>query len=428
MPSGSHRKGYQLWLFTFLLLASLPTYADFGARPIGWTDVESADFQDYVGRSLNQQRLMVPSFWMHYWLEQKVRKLSPANESSRLPTRVFILKRDNINAFAMPGQVIGLHRGLWRVAEDDSELLSVVAHEMGHLSLDHFSRLSQQRGRQPWLIASGILLSILLADQNPEAANATLFGTLAGSAQSQLNFSRAMELEADQWGQQRLADAGLDPDGARRFFDALTDATAALQAFEYLSTHPIGTSRTRRLTTPEHDTRSQASYPFRVMQAELDGKKWPEPNESTDESDPFSLFLTAHYQFQQNNNIETLQKSLTQLLELHPSFLPARIDRIKLFDQTDPALRCTELTSLTTEIRKRFITLDVVQIMADTSRMCDSALKDFWHAEQLWQSGREAQAVNYLRNRLQAELTTNDLARLREQLRQYEERLARSPS
>jgi predicted Zn-dependent protease len=170
-------------------------------------------------------------------------QISP--EQQQLAWEIMIGKDRSINAFALPGGYFGLHLGLVGAVSTRDELASVLAHELTHVSQRHIARqISKQNQQSPWLLGAMILGSIA-ASKNPQAANAVITGSQAVSAQSQLNFSRDMEREADRIGFSILQEAGMDVRGFTGMFDKLQSANRINDngSFPYLRTHPLTTER-----------------------------------------------------------------------------------------------------------------------------------------------------------------------------------------
>ncbi len=166
-------------------------------------------------------------------------------EQSQLAWEMMIGKDRTINAFALPGGYFGLHLGLVGVVTSRDELASVLAHELTHVSQRHIVRqISRQNQQTPWLIGAMILGSIA-ASKNPQAAGAVITGAQAAGAQSQLNFSRDMEREADRIGFAIAQEAGFDVRGFVGMFDKLQNANRINDngSFPYLRSHPLTTER-----------------------------------------------------------------------------------------------------------------------------------------------------------------------------------------
>lgn len=172
-----------------------------------------------------------------------------------------LLGRDrSVNAFALPGAYFGLHLGLVAVVTSRDELASVLAHELSHVTQRHIARmLARQSQQAPWLLGA-MILGILAASKNPGAANAMIVGGQAVGAQSQLNFSRDMEREADRVGFGIASQAGFAPQGFVSMFAKLQQVSRLNDVgnFPYLRSHPMSTERMAdmqsRIDVPEADT------------------------------------------------------------------------------------------------------------------------------------------------------------------------------
>jgi predicted Zn-dependent protease len=124
-------------------------------------------------------------------------------------------------------------------------LAAVLAHELSHVTQRHISRLmTQQQQQTPWLVGA-MILGVLAASKNPEAANAAIFGGQALAIQGQLNFSRDMEREADRVGFGIMIDAGFEGRGVAGMFEKLEQAARLNDngSFPYLRSHPLTTER-----------------------------------------------------------------------------------------------------------------------------------------------------------------------------------------
>ena len=157
-----------------------------------------------------------------------------------------LLGRDpTVNAFALPGGYLGVHLGLVGLVSNRDELASVLAHELSHVTQRHISRLTSQQSKiAPWMLGAMILGALVLG-RNADAGNAMIAGSQALAIQSQLNFSRDMEREADRIGYGVMTQAGFDPRGFVTMFDKLQQAARLNDtgSFPYLRTHPMTTER-----------------------------------------------------------------------------------------------------------------------------------------------------------------------------------------
>lgn len=157
----------------------------------------------------------------------------------------FVLRDPSVNAFAMPGGVIGVHTGLIVTSQGESELAGVLAHEIGHVEQHHMARMLSRQGNTTALLLASILVAVLAGRNSPNAAGAVLAGGQAAAIQSQLSYSRDYEREADRVGLQILNGSGLDPQGMPDFFERMYQHTRAVEnnAPTYLRTHPLTQDR-----------------------------------------------------------------------------------------------------------------------------------------------------------------------------------------
>jgi predicted Zn-dependent protease len=168
-----------------------------------------------------------------------------APEQEQLAWEMMIGKDRSINAFALPGGYFGLHLGLVGAVATRDELASVLAHELTHVSQRHIARqIGKQNQQSPWVIGA-MILGAIAASKNPQAAGAVVSGAQAVGAQSQLNFSRDMEREADRIGFSIMQGAGFDVRGFTGMFDKLQAANRINDngSFPYLRSHPLTTER-----------------------------------------------------------------------------------------------------------------------------------------------------------------------------------------
>ena len=163
---------------------------------------------------------------------------------------VALIRDRSINAFALPGGYLGVHLGLISAVSSADELASVLAHELSHVTQRHIARMIAQQGRQGPMVAAAMILGMLAASRTPtasgmSAANAVMVGGSAAAMQSQLNFSRDMEREADRIGYGVMTEAGFEPMGFVTMFEKLQQAARLNDngAFPYLRSHPMTNER-----------------------------------------------------------------------------------------------------------------------------------------------------------------------------------------
>ncbi|MBK6293221.1 MAG: M48 family metalloprotease [Rhodoferax sp.] len=187
----------------------------------------------------------VQGIWQPLLVAARARGDLSEELDQRFAWEVMLGRDRSINAFALPGGYLGLHLGLVGVVSSRDELASVLAHELSHVTQRHISRIMTKQSQQaPWLLGA-MILGALAASKSPDAANAVLVGSQAVAAQTQLNFSRDMEREADRVGYGILMQAGFDPQAFVTMFDKLGQSSRLNDsgAFPYLRSHPLTTER-----------------------------------------------------------------------------------------------------------------------------------------------------------------------------------------
>ena len=157
----------------------------------------------------------------------------------------FALNDNAINAFAMPGGFIGVNTGLILTTQSESELASVLGHEIAHVTQHHIARMISGQKFDSLASMALIAAAILSARSNPDAAMATIVGVQAAGIQQQINFTRIHEKEADRIGLGILEKSGYDNRAMPAFFERLQKATRLLEGNTpaYLRTHPVTNER-----------------------------------------------------------------------------------------------------------------------------------------------------------------------------------------
>ncbi len=157
------------------------------------------------------------------------------------PFEFFAIADSSINAFALPGGFVGVHSGLLLSAQSESELASVLSHEIAHVTQRHIARLIAAQQRVGLATMAALAVAILAARSNTQVSAAAIAAAQAGAIQSQLNFTREHEREADRIGLQIMEKSGFDVHAMPTFFERLQKATRVYEtgAPSYLRTHPL---------------------------------------------------------------------------------------------------------------------------------------------------------------------------------------------
>jgi predicted Zn-dependent protease len=230
------------------------------AEPVSAIDREHQRILAAYGGAYQDQRL-------EGVIRQTLDKLVAASDRPDLRYRVTILNSPAINAFALPTGHLYVTRGMLALANDTSELASVLSHEMAHVTARH-AAIREDQARQAAIVSR--VVSDVLSDPQTGAL------ALARSKIALASFSRTQELEADAIGVGISARAGYDPYGATRFLTAM-GRNAALKpaamsgadarSIDFLSSHPSTPDRVRNAlasarqhTSPGIGGRDRAGY------------------------------------------------------------------------------------------------------------------------------------------------------------------------
>jgi predicted Zn-dependent protease len=195
---------------------------------------------------------------------------------------------------------MGVHLGLISAVNSSDELASVLGHELSHITQRHIARSIGQQGKQTPLMLGAMIVGMLAASRTgsldaANAANAVMIGGPAAMMQSQLNFSRDMEREADRIGYSVMSDAGYNTQGFVTMFEKLDQAARLNDSgnFPYLRSHPMTTER-----IADAKARQQlASH--------------PKPQQMT----PLHAMMSARAQVLVDSSAQNLDRLVTQLTQ-----------------------------------------------------------------------------------------------------------------
>jgi predicted Zn-dependent protease len=182
----------------------------------------------------------------------------------------FAVNDQQINAFALPGGFVGVNTGLILLCQSESELASVLAHEISHVTQHHIAR-SVAKQKDALLATLAALAAAILASRSNSANSGQMTQAAVASAQGlavqmEINFTRQIEQEADRVGFQRLDAAGFDVTAMASFMERMQRAMRFVEgnAPSYLRDHPVTYER-----IAEAQARAQ-DKPFRQVKDSLD--------------------------------------------------------------------------------------------------------------------------------------------------------------
>jgi len=238
-------------LFNLILICPLISIAsvelpDFGASSGATLTLNQ---EQALGNLYMQQMrgmgIIYEDAYLNDYLNSISKKLVTAIQPSGRRFTFFLVNNPQINAFALPGGYIGVHTGLLAAATSESEVASVLAHEIAHVTQRHVARFFEKGSQMTLPALAALLGSAILATQNPSAGMGAMTATMATVRQSAINFQQQHEKEADRVGIDTLKKAGYDPHAMATFFERLLEMERfnSSNIPEFLRSHPLTASR-----------------------------------------------------------------------------------------------------------------------------------------------------------------------------------------
>ena len=234
---------YIFFISKICLSNELPDLGDYSETVIGGHEEKIIATQ--ILQQAHQSPSIINDVEIEDYLYGLTNQLVKASDYSGGGIKFFVVNDRSINAFAMLGGVIGIHTGLILSSNSESELASVLSHEIAHVTQRHIARLIGKLQKDSFKSYLGLGLALLLARSNPELARGALTASQALGVQTVLDFTRQNEKEADRVGIGILHKAGFDVRGSIDFFKTLQKGNQYSMggAPSFLRTHPITSER-----------------------------------------------------------------------------------------------------------------------------------------------------------------------------------------
>ncbi|WP_269532797.1 M48 family metalloprotease [Chitinimonas sp. BJYL2] len=198
-------------------------------------------------RELRRSGMVLDDAEVDDYLQRLGYRLVGASDDNRINFRFFPIDEKTINAWAVPGGVIGVNLGLIVLSQHESELAAVIAHEIAHVTQHHYARMVESQKGSSIMSLGALALAILAASRSNggDAPIAAMAATEGYQIQRYLDFSRDLEREADRVGIQTLAKAGFDTRAMPAFFDRMQKFYRNVDngAYAFLRTHPVTLER-----------------------------------------------------------------------------------------------------------------------------------------------------------------------------------------
>jgi predicted Zn-dependent protease len=282
----------------------------------------------------------------------------------------FIIRNKEINAFAFFGGHVGIHSGLITLADTESELASVIGHEISHVTQRHLARRLEAQSRNQPLTTAAMISGVLLALVNPSVGMAALTTTMAASKQSSINFTRGNEQEADRVGIKLLANSGFDPQGAPDFFGKMaTKYRYTSKPPAMLLTHPVPESRIADARIRAHGLESRPLAPslnFALAKSRIQARYESTPEENI-------LKFKDDFQKQKYTYKEAVNYGLALALFENKDYQEAKVILEKLISDDENNLfyadALTDVYIKTKELDKALVMLNELNLLMPNNQV-----------------------------------------------------------
>ncbi len=386
-----------------LLALSLPTTAetdhydqlpDLGSNAAKFLSDDKAQIlgESFIRQSRFQQPYVYDPELVGY-INRLGQRLLAVSEEAHKEYNFHLIDNNTINAFAVPGGQIALHTAILTKSESESELASVIAHEIAHVTQRHIARRLESQQYDRWLSIGALLAAAALGGAEGAQAGASLAN--ASIIDRTLRYSRGFEAEADSLGIRLLSRAGFDPKGMGDFFERLMleSRINKSNAPEFLRSHPltidrISESKARINSYPPGgpqdesefllmQAKAQASYdPNKALVRDLYKQKIIEGDESLPTHYGYALALSK------NTEHAAARREFKRILKEFPDNVSLRIV------QADNELEAGKIER----------GLEMLRVLYKEQTQIDNHMIDVYYANALVLTGRNEEALPILRS------------------------------
>lgn len=166
-------------------------------------------------------------------LDKLIKPICDANDINQDSLKVHIVKKDEVNAFALPNNHLVVYTGLIEDCKKQEALQGVLGHEIGHIEKNHvMKKLSKEIGYSVLLEAAG--------GRSGGRLGREILKTLSSSA-----YDRKLEKEADITSVKYLLEAGIDPKPMADFMYQMAQDHSMNGAMEWIADHPESEERAK---------------------------------------------------------------------------------------------------------------------------------------------------------------------------------------
>lgn len=280
-----------------------------------------------------------------YYINQLGREVLDVAGIQFFDYRFFVINESEFNAFAAPSGLIFFHSGLIGTMNSEDELVSVMAHEIGHIVKRHLaSRI--EKGKIVGMASLGMALAAL-AFGSGAAVPTLMVGSMAAGQSAALHFSRQDEEEADLLAYDWMKKMERNPVGQEKMLQTMRRITRyrSEKLPQYLLTHPDSEARLdyvqslleneKQMTAPKEprDEFEFLRFKYRVMSLVKDKttfRTYLSGVMSNSQSTPLAVNMAKYGMSQidrQENSFDSSLKLLDEVLTAYPRKTILQIDR-----------------------------------------------------------------------------------------------------
>ena len=233
---------FGMLISTLLYSETLP---QLGNATGGFTQQQEQILGYHWLRKLRSGTSMIEDPLILDYLNENIGQLRRPLSLGALPVTPLVINNPQLNAFAVPGNIIGVNSGLFLTVPVEEQFLSVLAHELAHLELHHFNQqLANQAQRQKRTFMA-TLTAMVIAPYSIDASQALFTAAIADNAVNQLAYTRTLEAEADRRATYVMAQTGYRPSAVSDMLQTMMryNLPNRSQVPEYFLTHPLTSNR-----------------------------------------------------------------------------------------------------------------------------------------------------------------------------------------
>lgn len=243
------------------------------AGSLAITVPKEKQYGEFFMRTVRSQSGVINDPVLNEYLNFIGNRLVSNASNVQFPFEFFLVNDSALNAAAFLGGKIQVNTGLFNYSDSEDQFASVLAHEVVHVTQRHIARIVEAQAGRTSVTLAGAIGSIAMAIINPMVGMAALSTTVGLAAQTNINFTRENEYEADRLSIAIMHRAGFNPEGTVEMFKKLYSMQGNINpAQALLSTHPLSEQRiaeaqSRILSYPKR--KSSANPNFQLAKARV---------------------------------------------------------------------------------------------------------------------------------------------------------------